>query len=303
MRKPHLVMALAAAVFLAASVGMALQTEPFFTWYYAFAWWPYILFLESWLQARDQHSPLYDRPGAFLATAALSVALWLLFEAVNFRLDNWAYLNLPAALTERWLGYAVNFATVLPAILVTKRFLELLGLAQDARCRPLTDARRLYGPLRALGLGMFFLPLALPLYFFPLIWGAFVLILEPWLHAEGEPSLLADLETGNPRAILTTLAAGLLCGLLWESWNFWAGAKWYYTVPFVGNVKLFEMPVLGFLGFPPFALECLVMTRAARAWWRRAPGRNRRIAVALAAAASLAAMYGVDLYSVTSFAA
>jgi len=30
----------------------------------------------------------------------------------------------------------------------------------------------------------------------------------------------------------------------------------------VGDLKLFEMPVLGFLGFPPFAVECFVMTSA-----------------------------------------
>ena len=30
-------------------------------------------------------------------------------------------------------------------------------------------------------------------------------------------------------------------------------------MPWVGEVKLFEMPLLGFLGFPPFAVECYVM--------------------------------------------
>jgi len=55
------------------------------------------------------------------------------------------------------------------------------------------------------------------------------------------------------------LASGLVCGVLWEFWNYWAIAKWTYTVPFFGNVKIFEMPVLGFLGFPPFAVECWVM--------------------------------------------
>jgi hypothetical protein len=51
----------------------------------------------------------------------------------------------------------------------------------------------------------------------------------------------------------------LVCGVLWEFWNYWAIAKWTYTVPFFGNIKLFEMPVLGFLGFPPFAVECWAM--------------------------------------------
>jgi len=30
-------------------------------------------------------------------------------------------------------------------------------------------------------------------------------------------------------------------------------------VPYLGNIKLFEMPVLGFLGFLPFAIECWAM--------------------------------------------
>jgi len=55
------------------------------------------------------------------------------------------------------------------------------------------------------------------------------------------------------------LAAGLVCGFLWEFFNYWAISKWTYTVPYLGNVKIFEMPVLGFLGFPPFAVECWVI--------------------------------------------
>ena len=43
---------------------------------------------------------------------------------------------------------------------------------------------------------------------------------------------------------------------MWEFFNYWAISKWTYTVPYFGSVKIFEMPVLGFLGFPPFAVEC-----------------------------------------------
>ena len=41
-----------------------------------------------------------------------------------------------------------------------------------------------------------------------------------------------------------------------ELWNNWARAKWQYTVPIMENLKIFEMPLPGYLGFPPFALEC-----------------------------------------------
>jgi len=68
------------------------------------------------------------------------------------------------------------------------------------------------------------------------------------------------------------LIAGLICGFLWEFWNFWAYSKWVYTVPFFDRGKGFEMPFLGFLGFPPFAVQAYVMYnsislfRSARGW-------------------------------------
>ena len=70
---------------------------------------------------------------------------------------------------------------------------------------------------------------------------------------------------------LTLMAAGMICGLLWEFWNYWAGAKWIYTVPFTRHSKYFEMPLLGLLGFPPFALECFAMYHFTRSLLSRKP--------------------------------
>jgi hypothetical protein len=67
------------------------------------------------------------------------------------------------------------------------------------------------------------------------------------------------------------LVAGLICGLIWEFWNYWAGTKWIYNVPILPEIKLFEMPILGFGGFPPFAVECFAMYVTVRRWvWRGA---------------------------------
>ena len=83
------------------------------------------------------------------------------------------------------------------------------------------------------------------------------------------------------------LLGGLICGGLWEFWNFWAYTKWLYTVPYFENLKWFEMPPLGFLGFPPFALECYVLVnllnavrrgRNWEAWERTGPGAPRWLA-------------------------
>ncbi len=77
---------------------------------------------------------------------------------------------------------------------------------------------------------------------------------------------------------------GLVCGLLWETWNFWARTKWIYTVPFFDRFKLFEMPVLGMVGFAPFAVECLALVR-----FLQALGERRRPTLALGATAWAAA--------------
>jgi hypothetical protein len=85
---------------------------------------------------------------------------------------------------------------------------------------------------------------------------------------------MRDWERGDPRKFLLLLTAGLVCGLLWEFWNFWARSRWVYTVPFFDQLKGFEMPFLGFLGFPPFAVECyaiynfISLFRHKRGWER-----------------------------------
>ncbi len=104
-------------------------------------------------------------------------------------------------------------------------------------------------------LGVFFYPK----YCFPLIWGSFIFLLEPINYRWGGKSILRDWEKGSLRKFYLLLTAGCICGILWEFWNFWATTKWIYTVPFFEELKLFEMPVLGFFGFPPFAVECYVI--------------------------------------------
>jgi hypothetical protein len=88
---------------------------------------------------------------------------------------------------------------------------------------------------------------------------SFILLLDPINYFRGWPSIVADVSQGNYRRLLSLLVAGGLCGLLWEFWNYWALTKWTYTVPYLGTIKIFEMPVLGYLAFPPFAVECWVM--------------------------------------------
>ena len=289
--------------------------EPFASWFYVLAWWPYILIIDTIIFALKGESPLRNHPRQVAAMLPWSVFIWLVFELFNLRLDNWHYVNVTGVLWLRWAGYFLSFATVLPGIFMTAELLGALGLFAGRRLPAIPASTAWYPWFRAAGVLCGLLPLLWPRYFFPLVWGTFVFGLEPSLHAAYrrhglEVSLMADLERGDPRRILRLLAAGAVCGLLWEFWNFWARTKWIYTVPFVSGLKLFEMPVAGFLGFPPFALECFVMYNFIRLHLgdlsepTRAGAAGRAglvVSAALVAAMCLVAFSAMDRLTVYSY--
>ena len=91
------------------------------------------------------------------------------------------------------------------------------------------------------------------------VWLGFIFLLDPINQQLGGTSLFDDWRTGRHDRLKNLFIGGLLCGLLWELVNYWSRAKWHYSVPIMENVKLFEMPLPGYLGFPAFAFECLTM--------------------------------------------
>jgi hypothetical protein len=250
--------------FSLATAGLLLHREPFYTWYYCLAWWSYILFAQAWLYCRGGTSLLFETPARFFLLLPMSLQIWLVFEAYNLRMDNWGYVDVPVSTVVRWTGYVVSFATVLPAILTTAGLIQHSKLIPQRQCSPRPSLRRWYPVMILLALAFLLLPVLWPRYFFPLVWGGFILLLEPLNYHVGTNSLLRDWEDGSWHRSTVLLVAGACCGLLWEFWNFWAGTKWVYTIPYVHYFQVFEMPILGFLGFPPFALECYVMMTSAQ---------------------------------------
>jgi len=256
-----LILGVALAVFVLSTAGLATLVEPIPTWYYHLAWWSYIVAADDLNHRISGRSLLRDRPRHFAWLAFVSVLWWTLFELLNLRLGNWYYVMSLPSRGVRWSAGAVAFASVLPGILETLELFENRGWPLSVRVRPLRWSRAKEHVMVAMGLAFFALPLAWPDVFFPLTWGSFVFLLEPWNRRWARRSFLRDLETGEAAPFLRTLTAGLVCGALWEAWNFWARTKWVYTVPVFERLKLFEMPLAGFLGFPPFAVECVVVLR------------------------------------------
>jgi hypothetical protein len=108
-------------------------------------------------------------------------------------------------------------------------------------------------------------------YFAAPVFLGFVFLLDPLNARLGAESILGDLRERRPGRLINLLVAGLACGFAWELWNYWAGAKWIYSVPILPHLRLFEMPIPGYGGFPAFAVECFTMYVTVRALvWRAA---------------------------------
>ncbi|HKJ26691.1 MAG TPA: hypothetical protein VJ965_03550, partial [Anaerolineales bacterium] len=95
--------------------------------------------------------------------------------------------------------------------------------------------------------------------FFPLLWLSIYFILEPvnlWL---GNRTLADSVDKRDWRPVVALWMGALVCGFFWEMWNFYSFPKWVYHVPFVDFFHVFEMPILGYGGYLPFAMELFAM--------------------------------------------
>jgi len=229
-------------------------------WVTPLCWTGYVLLVDSYLYRKKGYSLIQNQPRDALATFPISTGLWLIFEGYNLLLKNWEYVNVPSHPLIAYAGYAWSFGTILPALLETNALLEYWGFFKNASFKPqdLSKGALLFSFL--LGLLFLIYPLltASPCDFTP-VWLGFIFLLEPLNYYFGGESLLRRLEKGKTQRLFTLLVSGGVMGFLWEFWNFWAGAKWIYHIPVPINIKIFEMPLLGFLGFFPFAVEFYVM--------------------------------------------
>jgi hypothetical protein len=236
--------------------------EPAATYFSPVAWTSYILIVDAAVFAITGYSRLREEARGLLKMAALSISLWLVFEAYNLRLANWAYVGLPQARIERWLGYGWSFATITPGIFMTAALIESFGWFKQ-ESHPVNFSRTAQTAFIVLGAAMLLVPLVAPrhtaAYLFGLVWLGFLFLLEPINYRLHLPSFVRDLARGNRARLYSFLAAGWVCGWLWEFWNYWARAGWIYTFPIGQQWKIFQMPAPGYLAFPVYALECFAM--------------------------------------------
>ncbi|MBI4548326.1 MAG: hypothetical protein HY707_10120 [Ignavibacteriae bacterium] len=236
-------------------------------------WTGYILFIDALnyrlsvayapkLQRRSGTSLLCSRRLEFLLILPWSIVCWLIFEAYNLHLRNWSYIGLPENVILRYFGYLWSFATIFPAILETAELFQNIFSYRQRSSFKISQGFLI--ALSIIGACCLIFPLLASgesaLKLFGLVWIGFFLLLDPMNYFMKGKSVLREMERGDYSLFTSLVLSGVVCGILWEFWNYWAEAKWHYSVPlsFAGP-KIFEMPLVGYLGFVPFALECYAM--------------------------------------------
>ena len=266
------------AIMIVSETATLAGIEPFASWNTPIAWTGFIIFADAIVFRARGNSWLRSSPREFAALCAVSIPLWLVFETFNLVIRNWRYIGLPENIALRTFGYAWSFATIWPAIFEAADLIAVFRNAPPAhRAPPAPSAHPAPPALTAVGAVMLAAPLLvtpeIARYLAAPVWLGFILLLDPINARSGAESLLRDWRAGQFDRTVNLVLSGFLCGFLWELWNYWARAKWQYTVPIMENLKIFEMPLPGYLGFPPFALECFTMYVFVRSLFRRS-GRS-----------------------------
>ena len=226
-------------------------------WAFFPQWLGYCLLVDALVVARKGDSMLTRSARRYAGLFLVSIPAWWLFELFNRRTQNWFY---DGRQHFSDLEYAVlaslSFSTVMPAVFGTAELVGTFRWMEKLRAGWRIPASRpvLLG-MFLVGWLMLALVLLWPRYFFPFLWSSAYLILEPvnaWL---GNRTLLDYLTSGDWRPVGALWLGCLICGFFWEFWNYYSYPKWIYQIPFVDVLHVFEMPILGYGGYLPFALE------------------------------------------------
>jgi hypothetical protein len=265
------------AIMIVSEAATIAQIEPFWSWNTPIAWTGFILFADGIVDRARSDSWLRSAPREFALLALVSIALWVMFEGFNLVIRNWYYVGLPENPALRYFGYAWSFATIWPALFEGAELIAVTRGRSDKSGKPANsnptnprdprDPRDLQSRTAlvsiAAGTAMLITPFIVSARLAPYmaapVWLGFIFLLDPINARLGAESLWTDWRAGRRDRLINLVLSGFLCGVLWEFWNYWSRAKWIYSVPIMERLKIFEMPLPGYFGFPAFALECFTL--------------------------------------------
>lgn len=220
-------------------------------------WLGYCLLIDALVFVRKGSSLLNRNTRLYITLFFLSIPVWWLFELINLRTQNWFYDGRQYFSDLQFALYAsLNFSTVIPAVFGSAELVGTFKWLNKIRYgyNLATTNKNLSGFFLS-GWLLLILLLIWPYYFYYFMWLALWLIVEPVNYWLGNRSLLSDFKNGDWRPLFALWIGCLICSFFWEMWNYFSYPKWIYNIPPVNFLHIFEMPLLGYLGYLPFSLE------------------------------------------------
>jgi len=220
-------------------------------------WLGYVLVVDALVQLRTGSSTWVRSRKDFVLLFFISAPVWWLFELINLRTGNWEYVGRELFSPLQFnLLCTISFSVVVPAVFETAEVMRSFGWIERFVSGPSIPATRaVFVGLVLVGLAMLSAMLVWPKIFYPFAWTSLVFILEPINYWTGRRHFLEKLRAGDWRTVISLSLGGLVCGFFWEMWNYFSFPKWVYHTPATEFLHVFEMPVLGYGGYVPFALE------------------------------------------------
>jgi hypothetical protein len=220
-------------------------------------WLGYCLFIDALVKTRKGNSLLTRSWKKYIGLFLISIPLWWFFELINLRSSNWHYLARDQfSDLEYFLLASLSFSTVVPAVFGTAElagtFSWLKGRIRGPRIPASEISQRI---LIFIGVCGLVLLLIWPNIFYPFVWISAYLIIDVINLRLDNRNLINYSDRRNWQPMLSLAVGCLICGFFWEMWNFYAYPKWIYHTPGVEFLYVFEMPLLGYLGYIPFSFE------------------------------------------------
>jgi len=230
-------------------------------WAFFPLWLGYCLAVDALVYVRRGTSLLTRSWRRYIGLFLVSAAVWWIFEAINWRLQNWRYDGAELFPNLVFFAWAtLSFTTVIPAVFGSAELVSTFGwIRRLGRGPVIRPDRKTTLFFFFSGLVMFAFMWIWPKVFFPFIWLSIYFTLEPinvWL---GNRSLADWTRNGDWRPLVALWVGVLLTAFFWEMWNYLSYPKWVYDVPWGNCCHVFEMPLLGYGGYLPFALELFAM--------------------------------------------
>ncbi len=250
-------------IIIISGIGLYLNLWFFETFMTPACWTGLILFLDALNYRLAGNSLIKTRRKEFLWMLPWSIALWYFFEFYNLFIQNWYYVGLPESRILRYFGYFWSFATIWPGVFEIFDLIRNSNLIMSIQINPFRLSKVMLNVSVIFGMVCMVLPIIVShkpaSYMAVLVWLGMIFIIDPINYRNRGFSLWENLSKGSLTILIQLFLTGLIAGIFWEFWNYWATAKWIYSVPILGHIKVFEMPILGYLGFLPFAVEVYVM--------------------------------------------